>query len=133
VVPTMAPQEGLAALLAFDPGGTGEENAAAVAAAAQAVRTGGVAASAREDPSGRFAPGDAVGYAGGELVAWGDAADTLRLTLEQLAEGAELVTCIAGAGAPLDSAAVQRLRPAGIELEYHDGGQPAWWWLLSAE
>jgi hypothetical protein len=23
--------------------------------------------------------------------------------------------------------------PEGVELEYHDGGQPAWWWLLCAE
>jgi hypothetical protein len=23
--------------------------------------------------------------------------------------------------------------PAGVELELEDGGQPSWWWLLSAE
>jgi len=23
--------------------------------------------------------------------------------------------------------------PDGVELEYHEGGQPAWWWLLCAE
>jgi hypothetical protein len=23
--------------------------------------------------------------------------------------------------------------PTGVEIEYHEGGQPAWWWLLCAE
>ena len=50
-----------------------------------------------------------------------------------MAEGAELVTCIAGADAPLDEAAVAAALPDGAELDYHDGGQPAWWWLLAAE
>ena len=43
------------------------------------------------------------------------------------------VTCIEGDGAPLDSAAVAALAPAGVELELEDGGQPSWWWLLAAE
>jgi uncharacterized protein len=133
VVPTRAQQEGLASLLAFDPGRSAEENARAVEEAAAALALGGVAPSARQDPQGRFAPGDAVGYRGDELVAWGDPEETLRATLARVAEGAELVTCIAGAGAPLDREAIEAALPGGVELEYHDGGQPAWWWLLCAE
>jgi DAK2 domain fusion protein YloV len=133
VVPTTAPQEGLAALLAFDPGQGSDFNAAAVAEAAEALRVGGVAPAARDDGQGRFAAGDAVGYAGGELVAWGDPAETLAATLAQIAEGAELLTCIAGEQPPLDRAAVEARAPAGVEVEYHEGGQPAWWWLLCAE
>ena len=49
------------------------------------------------------------------------------------AKGAELLTCIAGAGAPLPLEAVERAAPDGVELEYHEGGQPAWWWLFAAE
>jgi hypothetical protein len=66
-------------------------------------------------------------------VAWGDPAPTLRATLEHVAEGAELVTCIAGDAAPLSRADVEAALPDGAELEYHEGGQPAWWWLLCAE
>ena len=133
VVPTRAPQEGLAALLAFDPGRDAAANAAAVAAASDALAVGGVAEAAKDDPDGRFAIGDAVGYRGDELVAWGDPAETLRATLAALADGAELVTCIAGAAAPLGEGAVAAALPVDVELDYHDGGQPAWWWLLCAE
>ena len=48
-------------------------------------------------------------------------------------DGAELLTCIAGEAPPLGQDDVQARVPDGIELEYHEGGQPAWWWLLCAE
>jgi uncharacterized protein len=133
VVPTRAPQEGLAALLAFDSGRGAAANADAVGEAIGALCVGGVAEAAKGDPDGRFAIGDAVGYRGDELVAWGDPARTLEQTLAALTDGAELVTCIAGREAPLDREAVAAAMPAGVELDYHDGGQPAWWWLLCAE
>ena len=50
-----------------------------------------------------------------------------------IAAGAELLTCIAGEGAPLGRDGVESRVPDGVELEYHEGGQPAWWWLLCAE
>ena len=133
VVSTRAQQEGLTALLAFDPNRSAAENAEAVADAARALRLGAVAESAREDPQGRFSLGDAVGYAGDELVAFGDPQETLRATLAAMAQGAELVTCLEGAGAPLGREALEAALPAGVELELHNGGQPAWWWLLCAE
>jgi dihydroxyacetone kinase-like predicted kinase len=133
VVRTRAPQEGLAALLAFDPALSADENATAVANAAASLRLGGVAQSARTDPQGRFSRGDAVGYSSSELVAWGEPEETLKATLEHVARGAELVTCIAGEGAPLPRETIEAALPDGVELELHDGGQPAWWWLLCAE
>jgi DAK2 domain fusion protein YloV len=133
VVPTTAPQEGLAALLSFDPGRDCGANAEAVGASAEALRVGGVAPAARGDSQGRFIAGDAVGYAGGELVAWGDPAETLAATLARIAEGAELLTCIAGEDPPLSRSDVEARAPVGVEVEYHEGGQPAWWWLLCAE
>ncbi len=92
-----------------------------------------MAKAAKDDPQGRFSEGDAVGYAGDELVAWGEPEAALRATLDRLAGGAELVTVIEGAGAPLDRDAVAQTLPDGAELEFHDGGQPAWWWLICAE
>ncbi|MGE5636509.1 MAG: DAK2 domain-containing protein [Nocardioidaceae bacterium] len=133
VVRTTAPQEGLAALLAFDPSLTAPQNEKAVERAARNLRLGGVAPAARDDAHGRFAAGAALGDAGGELVAWGDPAGTLAVTLARLTEGAELVTCIAGNGRPLAPERVTAAAPAGLEVEYHEGGQPAWWWLLCAE
>ncbi len=64
----------------------------------------------------------------------GGAAPTLREVLEQLmAEDAELITCLRGADAPLDDATVQALAAGEVELELSVGGQPSYWWLLSAE
>jgi uncharacterized protein len=133
VVPTRAQQTGLAALLAFDSGADAEDNAQAVAEAAGALTTGAVARAARDDASGRFAEGDAVGYADEELIAWGSPEDTLGRVLEKVCEDAELLTCVAGEAAPLDEAVVAELVPPGVELDYHEGGQPSWWWLLAAE
>ncbi|MGI8846191.1 MAG: DAK2 domain-containing protein [Thermoleophilaceae bacterium] len=133
VVATTAQQEGLAALLAFDPSLSCDQNAEAVAGAAGGLVLGGVAEAAREDPQGRFSPGDALGYCSDELVAWGDPAETLRVTATAVAESAELLTCLVGEGAPLGGDAVEALMPSDVQLELHDGGQGAWWWLLSAE
>jgi DAK2 domain fusion protein YloV len=133
VVTSRSQQAGLSAALALNAGRPADENAAAMEDALEAIRTGGVAPAARQDPEGRFAIGDAVGYVGDDLVAWGDPGATLQTVLGRLSADAELVTCIEGEGAPLDGDAVAALAPAGVELELEDGGQPSWWWLLSAE
>jgi uncharacterized protein len=133
VVPTRNQQAGLAAAIALLPDAGADETAAAMVDAIAHVRTGGVAPAAREDPGGRFAIGDAVGYVGDELVAWGQPEATLRDVLARLSDGAELITCIAGDGAPLDAIAIDALMPDGVEIEFSDGGQPSWWWLLAAE
>ena len=133
VVATTAPQEGLVALLAFDPTRGALENGHALEEARAGLRLGGVAPAARDDPQGRFREGDAVGYVDGALVAWGDPASTLAATLERLVAGAELVTCIEGDEPPLSRDDLRRRLPADVELELHRGDQPAWWWLFCAE
>jgi DAK2 domain fusion protein YloV len=126
-------QAGLAAALALDPARPAADNLAAVDAALQSLRTGAVAPAARDDGEGRFAAGEAVGFVEDAIVAWGPAAPTLAAVLARLGAGAELLTCIAGDGAPLDEGGVRALGPADVELEYEQGGQPAYWWLLAAE
>ena len=133
VVPTRAQQTGLAALLAFDPDGAMEENAEAVGAAAEELSTGGVAQAARDDAQGRFSEGDAIGYAGEDLVAWGELSTVLAETIGLVADGCEVLTCLAGDGAPLGEDELRELLPDGLELDYHRGDQPAWWYLLAAE
>jgi dihydroxyacetone kinase-like predicted kinase len=133
VVPTRAQQAGLAALLAFDSSRPADENAAALGEALDSLTTGGVARAGRDDASGRFREGQAVGYAGEELISWGDTPDTLAAVLDRVCAGCEVVTVVAGDGAPLAEDAVAALLPDGVELDYHDGGQPSWWWLIAAE
>ncbi len=133
VVPTRSQQAGIPALLEFDPGGTAEGNAATIGSAITRLRTGGVAPAARDDAQGRFVAGEALAYVGDELVDWGDPERALSAVIARIADGGEVLTCLAGIDAPLSRATIERAVPDGIELEHHVGGQPAWWWLLCAE
>ena len=126
-------QAGLAAALALDPARSAADNVAAIDAALARLRTGAVAPAARDDGEGRFVAGDAIGFVDDAIVAWGEPAATLGAVLGELGGDAELLTCIAGAGAPLGEDGVRALVPAGVELECEDGGQPAYWWLVAAE
>jgi len=133
VVPATSQQASLLALVELDPEATLEENAERLGEALEGVATGGVAPAARDDAQGRFKQGDAVGFVAGEIVAWGGAGSTLSKTLEHLAVEAEIVTLIAGDGAPIPLAELDTHLPDGVEVETHEGGQPSWWWLLAAQ
>jgi DAK2 domain fusion protein YloV len=133
VVPTRSQQAGLPALLELDIEGTASANGEAIAAAVARLRTGGVAPAARDDAQGRFVAGQALAYVGDELVDWGDPERALSAVIARIADGGEVLTCLAGIDAPLSRATIERAVPDGIELDHHDGGQPAWWWLLCAE
>ncbi len=133
VVPSRSVQAGLAAAVSLDPSRGAAANAAAMVATLERVRTGAVAPAARDDVQGRFREGDAVGFVEEEIVAWGRPRETLRGVLEQLAENAELITCLRGAEAPLDDETVEALAAGEVEFELSVGGQPRYWWLLSAE
>ncbi|MGI8802285.1 MAG: DAK2 domain-containing protein [Solirubrobacteraceae bacterium] len=133
VVASRSQQAGLAAVLALDPDRGAVENAAALVEALAHVRTGAVAPVARDDAEGRFRIGEAVGFVDERLIAWGEPEPTVAAVLAALAEDAELVTCIEGAGAPLASSRLADLLPDGVEFEHSLGGQPSYWWLLAAE
>ncbi|HLM51877.1 MAG TPA: DAK2 domain-containing protein [Solirubrobacteraceae bacterium] len=133
VVRSRSQQGGLAAALALDPSRPAAANARAMGRAVALVRTGGVARAARDDGQGRFAAGEAVGYIGDELVAWGAPEATLGAVLATLSADAELVTLLAGEDPPLGDDVIRRLAPEGVELELSAGGQPSWWWLIAAE
>jgi DAK2 domain fusion protein YloV len=133
VVPATSQQASLLALVELDPEATMEENAARLEEALDGLATGGVAPAARDDAQGRFKKGDAVGFVDGEIVAWGGAGSTLTKTMGHLAEGAEILTLIAGEGAPIPLTELDTHTPDGVEVETHEGGQPSWWWLLAAQ
>jgi dihydroxyacetone kinase-like predicted kinase len=133
VVPSRSQQAGLAAAVSLDPARGAQENAEAMAQTLGRVRTGAVAPAARDDAQGRFREGDAVGFVDERITVWGKPRETLRGVLEQLAENAELITCLRGAEAPLDDDTVQALAAGEVEFELSEGGQQSYWWLLSAE
>ncbi len=87
VVPTTSQQAGLAAALALAPDRSVEENSQAVTEVLARVRTGAVAEAARDDVSGRFRRGEAVGFVEDEVLAWGDPRETLQAVLGALASG----------------------------------------------
>jgi uncharacterized protein len=133
VVVATSQQASLLALVELDPAASVEENADRLEGALDGVATGGVAPAARDDAQGRFKKGDAVGFGGGEIIAWGGTGSTLTTTIQHLAAGAEIVTVIAGEEAPIPLSEIDTHVPDGVEIETHEGGQPSWWWLLAAQ
>jgi DAK2 domain fusion protein YloV len=139
VARTTSQQAGLAAAVVLNPDRPVEQNDQAVKEALARVRTGAIAPAARDDAQGRFAQGEAVGFVQDEVVAWGDPTDTLRAILAALALGdgegeqPELISVLAGEGAPLGLGEIEQMADGGVELELRQGGQPAYWWLLAAE
>jgi fatty acid kinase len=133
VVAATSQQASLLALVELDPAASGEENAERLEGALAGVAVGGVAPAARDDAQGRFKKGDAVGFVGGEIVAWGGSGSTLSRTIQHLAAGSEIVTVIAGEEAPIPLSEIDTHVPDGVEIETHEGGQPSWWWLLAAQ
>jgi DAK2 domain fusion protein YloV len=133
VVPSDAQQAALAALVEFEPGEAAERNAQRLRSALSGIRVGAVAPAARDDAEGRFVRGDSIGFAGDDLIAWGGAGSTLLDTVTALADGAEIVTVIAGAEAPISLSELSLPLPDGAELELHDGGMANYSWLIAAQ
>jgi hypothetical protein len=133
VVRSRSLQAGLAAAVAIDPRREAAVNAEAMTEILDTLHTGAVARAARDDAHGRFSTGDAIGFVDDELIVWGDPEHALNGVIGRLAGDAELITCLRGAGAPLDDESVRSLVNGDIELELSVGGQESYWWLLSAE
>ena len=113
VVPCTSQQAGLVAMVEIDPALSVEENAERLGAALDEVRIGSVAPAARDDAQGRFAAGDAVGFVGDEIVAWGGAGSTLAETMAQLGRGRRDRHGVGGDGAPIPLAELEGHAPDG--------------------
>jgi fatty acid kinase len=133
VLPCNSQQAGVAALVELNPHASIDENEERITASLDGIRAGSVAPASRDDTKGRFVTGDAVGFVRDQIVAWGGTGSTLSETMARLAEGAEILTVIAGEGAPIGLTELEGLAPEGVELELHEGGQPNYWWLLAAQ
>jgi DAK2 domain fusion protein YloV len=139
VVRTESMQAGLAALIAFNPDKPAAENAAGMRDAAARVVTGAVTIASREVRLNGTAvgKGEYLGLVGEEpFTGGGEFEPVAGAVLERLlAEPREVVTLLTGADQPDVSelvAALERTDPE-LEIEVHEGGQPHYPLLVSAE
>ena len=139
VVPTRTVQAGLAAMVAYDPERSGRENAHAMQKAQDAVATGEVTVASRDVELDGVAvrKGAWLGLAEGTAVASGDDFDqVVEALVEHLLDGnRELLTILTGEDGPEIDELVERIgeRHPLVEVEVHEGGQPHYPLLLSAE
>ena len=133
VVECTSQQAGIAALVEFNPDLDAAANAARLIALLATVHTAAVAPAARDDAEGRFARGDAVGFVGDRVVAWGEPGPTLAATVAQAAAGAEVVTVIEGEDVPITRGQLLLELGDGVDVEVKTGGQPSYWWLIAAQ
>jgi dihydroxyacetone kinase-like predicted kinase len=139
VVATTSIQAGLAAVVAFDPATTAAANAAEMAAVAERVATGAVTRASREVQLNGVgvARGEYLGLVDGELVVGGvELEPVVRAVVERLlAEPRDVLTLLAGDERPDVSSLIAEIEAANpeLEVEVHEGGQPHYPLLVSAE
>jgi len=139
VLPTRSIQEGLAALVAFDPAAGVEANIEQMREAADAVTTGAVTIASRDVQLNgvSVASGKWLGLADGEPVAGGDTFDEVAsAVLERLLrEPRGVLTLLTGDEPPALDRLLERIRTdhPELELDVHQGGQPHYPLLLAAE
>jgi len=139
IVPTESLQAGIAAAGAYIPSNDVDTNLAAMREAADAISVGAIAVASRDTllDGAAVAEGAWLGLVNGTLVASApDFGEVAREVVDRLlAEPRDLLTLLTGPESPpLDSLldAVRGAHPA-VEVELHDGGQPHYALLLSAE
>ena len=142
VVPTCSMPEALAALVAYDPEASAENNESQMSRAASSVATGEVTQAVRDTNSdaGQVKAGDFIGLARGDgVVAVAKNLETVchDLLSKLITPGRELLTIISGDGATSQSteslvAHVASVHPQ-ITCEVHFGGQPLYPYLFGVE
>jgi DAK2 domain fusion protein YloV len=139
VVATESIAAGLAALVAFHNERSAEENTAEMREALASVVTGEIAIASR-DASANGVPvreGEFLALLDGRAVASGAGFDEVarELLAQLLAEPRDVLTLLRGEGAPPLDGLLDELaeRHPELELDVHEGGQPHYPLLLSAE
>ncbi|HSC51293.1 MAG TPA: DAK2 domain-containing protein [Gaiellaceae bacterium] len=138
VVATTSIPAGLAALVAFNAEHSAEENAAAMRAALAGLSTGEIAVATRAASTNGVAvrEGEYLALLDGDAVAAGSFDDVSRTLVEHLlAQPRDVLTLLTGEGAPPLNGLLDELSAEHpeLELDVHDGGQPHYPLLLSAE
>jgi DAK2 domain fusion protein YloV len=139
VVPTDSIPAGLAAMVAFSPERTAEENAAEMRELLEGVTTGEVTVASRNVEMNGLAvrKGDWLGLAEGKAIAGGDDFDQVASAVVErlLAEPRDVLMLLKGADEPDLDRLLGELsqRHPELEVDVHAGGQPHYPLLLSAE
>jgi dihydroxyacetone kinase-like predicted kinase len=139
VVPTRTVQAGLAAMVAYDPERSSGDNARAMQVAQDAVATGEITVASRDVvlDGVDVRKGAWLGLAEGAAVAAGEDFDqVVEAVVERLLAGdRELLTLLTGQDEPAIDGLLSRIveRHPRVEVEVHEGGQPHYPLLLSAE
>jgi dihydroxyacetone kinase-like predicted kinase len=131
--------QGFAAMVAFSDGRSFDDNVTDMREALARTRTGWVTIAVREGatPRGAINAGDAIGFAGNEIVASGP--DPVAVATEVIAAlgGGEALTILTGSDAPPEEvetvARAARAILPGVEFEVRHGGQPIHRYLFALE
>ncbi len=139
VVPTRSLQAGLAALVAFNGERSAQENAVEMETALEGLATGEVTIASRDAAVDGItaSEGDFLGRLEERAIAAGPAfPEVARAVAEQLlAEPRDVLTLLTGDNAPPLDGFLNELaeRHPELEIDVHEGGQPHYPLLLSAE
>jgi DAK2 domain fusion protein YloV len=141
VVPTTSVPEALAALVEYDPNAELATNEATMSAARERVRTGEVTQAVRDSTgeAGAISKGDWIALSRDGIVATTSApSDAVCQLLGKLVhDDSEIVTVLVGADAAANE--TDRIREhvevtfPHLEIEFHDGGQPLYRYLVGVE
>lgn len=141
VVPTRSVPEGLAAMLAYLPGGDAESMVGAMVSAARDVTAGEVTRAVRDasTPAGEIAEGDWLGIVSGEVaIITTSCSEAARGVLQHIVDDeSEVVTVIAGSDADGELTrdmvdGLVRDHP-GLSVDVIVGGQPLYPYLFGVE
>ena len=141
VVPTRGIAEGLAALMAYDPSASADQNLSAMAEAAEDVVTGEVTQAVRDTESelGSIVAGQWLGLdrQGLRVVAQSAAGAATGLLDEVIDDSHELITVISGAdatAADIDEVVAWLVEQhPEVEVEVHEGNQPLYPFYFGVE
>jgi dihydroxyacetone kinase-like predicted kinase len=139
VIGTRSLQAGLAALVAFNPERSAEENAAEMSAALEGLAIGEVTVASRDASVDGVAAkeGEFLGLLNEKARAAGPSFPQVARAVAEglLAEPRDLLTLLTGRDAPPLDGLVDELaeRHPGLEIDVQEGGQPHYPLLLSAE
>ena len=141
VVPTTSVVEGLSSLIAFDPNAPIDPNVAAITEGAQRVKTGEITRAIRDAPSelGDIKEGDWIGLdrSGIRAIAGSPVDAAVALVAHIADDDDELITIVFGAEARAEGTDHLReqlaLAHPDLEIEFYDGGQPLYPYLIGVE